>query len=206
MARATLLLFLAQPSLCLAAGSHPPARAEHKGAASTVVSSLASVAKSVVVPVGAGLSAGWDKAKHVAGVLHNITLGRPDASTKGGHIEPGRGHDDGAGSRPPSRVVSRRPPDRPLPSGKAASSPHAEHAKTKDADARNRTAPKEVVFKVMVMPPPPPPSLPPPHSAPSPAPAAPTTPRAMGDNHAGNTTNASSSPNATSEATVRRRA
>jgi hypothetical protein len=201
MARATLLLFLAQTSLCLAAGSHPPARAEHKDAASTVVSSLASVAKSVVVPVGAGLSAGWDKAKHVAGVLHNITLGRPDASTKGGHIEPGRGHDDGAGSRPPSRVVSRRPPDRPLSSGKAASSPHAEHAKTKDADARNRTAPKEVVFKVMVMPPPPPPSLPP-----SPAPAAPTTPRAMGDDRAGNTTNASSSPNATSEATVRRRA
>merc|ERR1719401_2594726 len=82
------------------AASHPPQRRGSTGAA--VVSSMASIAKSIVLPVQSKIAAGWDEAKHAtaytAGVLHNLTS-----------------HSD-AGSRTRSgQEPSKHPAQRPLP-------------------------------------------------------------------------------------------
>ena len=100
-----------------ASGGHPSHSAQRSGSTGSavgaaVVSSMASIAKSVVLPVQSKLAAGWDEAKHAttytAGVLHNITSAHPYASTRTKAQEPPSKHTN-------QRPSSSRAPPKPTP-------------------------------------------------------------------------------------------
>ena len=97
-----MVAMLAMAAAHSMAASHSSQRGSSTGAA--VVSSMASLAKSIVLPVQSRIAAGWDEAKHAtaytAGVLHNLTSAHSDASSR---------------TRSGQELPSKHPAQRPLP-------------------------------------------------------------------------------------------
>ena len=115
-ARCTLLT--AQPMVAMLAMAAAHSMASHpaqRGGGSTsaaVVSSMASLAKSIVLPVQSRIAAGWDEAKHAtaytAGVLHNLTASaHSDVSSR---------------TRSGQELPSKHPAQRAMPRAPAARS------------------------------------------------------------------------------------
>ena len=130
-----MVAMLAMAAAHSMAASHPPQRGGSTGAA--VVSSMASIAKSIVLPVQSKIAVGWDEAKHAtaytAGVLHNLTSAHSDVGsrTRSGQESPSK-------QRP---LPTRPPPARSDAARKPASTPR-QQPRTGLA-AQNRSLPQQ---------------------------------------------------------------
>ena len=118
------------------AASHPPQRRGSTGAA--VVSSMASIAKSIVLPVQSKIAAGWDEAKHAtaytAGVLHNLTSHTDAGSRTRSGQEPSK--------HPAQRPLPTRPPPARSDAARKPAPTPRQQSRTGSA-AQNRSLPQQ---------------------------------------------------------------